>query len=148
MLPIRNTSYLLPMCCSFWEKCINSQKTGQRCSTPLNSILSNFFCEFLSITSALFLCLLFKFHLLLILCKKNSFFYISPSPILFSYLFFSFPPEHSSSAFITLSLRLVGERKVDTSSPLLTSNTLLQSWTWCIIFNIIKARKIYWKDVP
>ena len=35
MLPIRNMSYLLPMCCSFWEKCINSQKTGQGCSTPL-----------------------------------------------------------------------------------------------------------------
>ena len=35
MLPIRNISYLLPMCCSFWEKCINSQKTGLGCSTPL-----------------------------------------------------------------------------------------------------------------
>ena len=35
MLPIGNISYLLPMCCSFWEKCINSQKTGQGCSTPL-----------------------------------------------------------------------------------------------------------------
>ena len=27
------------MCCSFWEKCINSQKNGQRCSTPLRKIL-------------------------------------------------------------------------------------------------------------
>ena len=35
MLPIRNISYLLPMCCSFWEKCKNSQKTGLGCSTPL-----------------------------------------------------------------------------------------------------------------
>ena len=35
MLPIRNIPYLLPMCCSFWEKCISSQKTGQGCSTPL-----------------------------------------------------------------------------------------------------------------
>ena len=33
--PIRNISYLLPMCCSFWEKCINSQKNGLGCSTPL-----------------------------------------------------------------------------------------------------------------
>ena len=37
MLPIRNTSYLLPMCCSFWEKCINSQKNDQGCSTPLKA---------------------------------------------------------------------------------------------------------------
>ena len=36
MLPIRNISYLLPMCCSFWEKCKNSQKSGLGCSTPLN----------------------------------------------------------------------------------------------------------------
>ena len=38
MLPIRNISYLLPMCCSFWEKCINSQKIGLGCSTPLIKI--------------------------------------------------------------------------------------------------------------
>ena len=37
MLPIRNISFLLPMCCNFWEKCINSQKTGLGCSTPLNN---------------------------------------------------------------------------------------------------------------
>ena len=37
--PIRNISYLLPMCCSFWEKCINSQKNGLGCSTPLNTNL-------------------------------------------------------------------------------------------------------------
>ena len=36
MLSIRNISYLLPMCCSFWEKCKNSPKTGLGCSTPLN----------------------------------------------------------------------------------------------------------------
>ena len=42
MLPIRNISYLLPMCCSFWEKCINSQKTGLVCSTPaLNDYTAN-----------------------------------------------------------------------------------------------------------
>ena len=35
MLPIRNISYLLPMCCSFWEKCKNSPKTDLGCSTPL-----------------------------------------------------------------------------------------------------------------
>ena len=35
MLPIRNISYLLPMCCSFWEKCKNGPKTGLGCSTPL-----------------------------------------------------------------------------------------------------------------
>ena len=35
MLPIRNISYLLPMCCSFWEKYKNSPKTGLGCSTPL-----------------------------------------------------------------------------------------------------------------
>ena len=35
MLLIRNISYLLPMCCSFWENCINSQNTGLGCSTPL-----------------------------------------------------------------------------------------------------------------
>ena len=35
MLPIRNIPYLLPMCCSFWEKYKNSSKTGLGCSTPL-----------------------------------------------------------------------------------------------------------------
>ena len=35
MLPIRNISYLSPMCCNFWEKCMNSHKIGQGCSTPL-----------------------------------------------------------------------------------------------------------------
>ena len=35
MLPIRNISYLLPTCCSVWEKCKNSPKTGLGCSTPL-----------------------------------------------------------------------------------------------------------------
>ena len=39
--PIRNISYLLPMCCSFWEKCINSQKNGLGCSTPLKNKQSN-----------------------------------------------------------------------------------------------------------
>ena len=38
MLPIRNISYLLPMCCSFWEKCKNSPKTGLGCSTPLSQV--------------------------------------------------------------------------------------------------------------
>ena len=38
MLPIRNITYLLPMCCSFEEKCINSQKTGLGCSTPLTLV--------------------------------------------------------------------------------------------------------------
>ena len=37
MSPIRNVSYLLPMCYSVLEKCINSKtKHGQGCSTPLN----------------------------------------------------------------------------------------------------------------
>ena len=35
MLPIRSISYLLPMCCNFWEKCKNSPKTDLGCSTPL-----------------------------------------------------------------------------------------------------------------
>ena len=35
MLPIRNISYLLPVCCSFWEKCKNSPETGLGCSTHL-----------------------------------------------------------------------------------------------------------------
>ena len=35
MLPIKNISYLLPMCCSFWEKCKNRPKTDLGCSTPL-----------------------------------------------------------------------------------------------------------------
>ena len=39
MLPIRNISYLLPMCCSFWEKCKNSPKTSLGCSTPLIKIM-------------------------------------------------------------------------------------------------------------
>ena len=57
-------------------------------------------------------------------------------PIFSGHFFFPFPQEHSSSAFITLSLTLVGgKRTMDTTSPLLTPNTLLQSWTWCIIFN-------------
>ena len=38
MLHIRNIFYLLPMCCSFWEKCKNSPKTGLGCSTPLNQL--------------------------------------------------------------------------------------------------------------
>ena len=29
------------MCCSFWEKCINSQKNGLGCSTPLSAVNSN-----------------------------------------------------------------------------------------------------------
>ena len=33
-LPIRNISYLWPMCYNFWEKCINIHKIGQGCSTP------------------------------------------------------------------------------------------------------------------
>ena len=37
--PIRNISYLLPVCCSFWEKCLNSQKYGLGCSTPLSQYL-------------------------------------------------------------------------------------------------------------
>ena len=37
MLPIRNISYLSSMFFNFWEKCINSHKIGQRCSTPLIS---------------------------------------------------------------------------------------------------------------
>ena len=36
--PIRNISYLLPMCCSFGEKRINSQKNGLGCSTPLRAV--------------------------------------------------------------------------------------------------------------
>ena len=45
MLPIRNISYLLPMCCSFGGKCKNSPKTGMGCSTPLTSFQS--WCEIL-----------------------------------------------------------------------------------------------------
>ena len=41
MLPIRNISYLLSMCCSFWEKCKNSPKTGLGCSTPLSIRVPN-----------------------------------------------------------------------------------------------------------
>ena len=36
MLPIRNISYLPPMCCNFWENCTNSHKTDLGCSTPLS----------------------------------------------------------------------------------------------------------------
>ena len=35
MLPIRNISYLSPMCCSFWDKFKNSPKSTLGCSTPL-----------------------------------------------------------------------------------------------------------------
>ena len=35
MLPIRNITYLSPMCCDFCEKCINSQKIVLGCSSPL-----------------------------------------------------------------------------------------------------------------
>ena len=48
MLPIRKISYLLPMCCSFWEKCKNSKKTGLGCSTPLIRLVtecSNLFID-------------------------------------------------------------------------------------------------------
>ena len=38
MLPIRNISHLSPMCCNFWEKCLNSHKIGQGCSTPLRLV--------------------------------------------------------------------------------------------------------------
>ena len=41
MLPIRNISYLLPMCCSFLEKCKNSPKTGLGCSTPLIAFIES-----------------------------------------------------------------------------------------------------------
>ena len=40
MLPIRNISYLSPICCNFWGKYINSHKIGQGCSTPLTSLSS------------------------------------------------------------------------------------------------------------
>ena len=36
MLPIWNIFYWSPMCFNFWEKCMNSHKIGQRCSTPLS----------------------------------------------------------------------------------------------------------------
>ena len=53
MSPIRNISYLSPMCCSFWEKCINSQKNGQGCSTPLiwKIVNSGLYTEVLTIFS-------------------------------------------------------------------------------------------------
>ena len=35
LLSIRNISYLSSICCNFWEKCINSHKICQGCSTPL-----------------------------------------------------------------------------------------------------------------
>ena len=58
MLPIRNISYLLPMCCSFWEKCINSQKTGLGCSTPLSFLKLNSYlntkCLFIAFSHAQF----------------------------------------------------------------------------------------------
>ena len=38
MLPIRNISYLLPMCSNFLRKCINSQQSGQGCCTSLRQI--------------------------------------------------------------------------------------------------------------
>ena len=58
--------------------------------------------------------------------------------------FFFFPQEHSPSVFITLYLRLVGGKStVDTTSPLLTSNTLLQSWTWSIYNIQYHQRKEY-----
>ena len=41
MLPIRNISYLLPISCSFWEKCKNSPKTDLGCSTPLSKLDAN-----------------------------------------------------------------------------------------------------------
>ena len=56
MLPIRNISYLLPMCCSFWEKCINSQKTGLGCSTPLTLQIQ---------------CLTLLYYHLFFLCKRS-----------------------------------------------------------------------------
>ena len=47
MLPIRSISYLSPMRCNFWEKCINRHKIGQGCSTLLKS--KNFAITFLVI---------------------------------------------------------------------------------------------------
>ena len=41
-----------------------------------------------------------------------------------------------------------GGSTVDTTSPLLTSNTLLRSRTWCIIFNILKERTFIEKMYP
>ena len=32
---IKKHILLVPMCCTFWEICINSRKTGQGCSNPL-----------------------------------------------------------------------------------------------------------------
>ena len=48
MLPIRNISYLLPMCCSFWEKCKSNPKTGLRCSTPLKRKVASQFLNVLA----------------------------------------------------------------------------------------------------
>ena len=36
--PIRNISYLLQMCCSFWEKCINSPKKWSGVQYPLKHL--------------------------------------------------------------------------------------------------------------
>ena len=45
MLRRRNTSYLSPMCCNFWERFINSHKICQGCSTSLNHVFSS--CHFI-----------------------------------------------------------------------------------------------------
>ena len=63
--------------------------------------------------------------------------------------FFFFSTRAQLKCFYYPVLETGGEKRtMDTTSPLLTSNTLLQSWTWCIIFNIIKERKLYWKRYP
>ena len=64
MLPIRNISYLLPMCCSLWEKCKNSPKTGLGCSTPLSS-------EFPFMKFILFCTLLYSFVSLIFYLKDK-----------------------------------------------------------------------------
>ena len=57
---IRNISYLLPMCHSFWEKCINSQKNGLGCSTPLIHQIQNSKLTSPAKSPFLMCCIIFK----------------------------------------------------------------------------------------
>ena len=80
MLPIKNISYLLPMCCSFWEKCKNSQKTGLGCSTPLKLKLS-WFCAISHQMTPFLIC-----HKWSLFCKKI----VTDSPLTLAFLLWFF----------------------------------------------------------
>ena len=118
MLPIRNISYLLPMCCSFWEKCKNSLKTGLGCSTPLihREGLNLSFCCCL-----VFICTCILFYFFGVILTKPHFFFCL---FLFLFLFFSPSDSWRENPDFALYLAELSSYGVDK----LGKNTLIKFW--------------------